>query len=313
MAEKAGIEDLLNLLPRLKAYDGKPLDEAARALGLPPAELLARMERLSSLRFGDMDRGELIDCWVEEGLLYLHTGGLFDHVVRLSRAEMMAILFGAIRLGEQNHQLPAGLPALLERVEKALGEEGELKSSLLGLAGDSEPFLEDVRQAVEDRTQLVIWYYSLSSERYRERTVDPWTLSRERGRWYLYGLDHASGEPRTFRLDRIGELQQKLPGSAAPMPAHSLEVSAEGGPVADLLLDPLLARVAGEQGWKDLEPTADGLVWRPAYEEARTFVAALLPFAEQIRLRGPEPLVEAWREAVGKLLLQHGAKIQNLD
>jgi predicted DNA-binding transcriptional regulator YafY len=313
MPDKHGLEDLLNLLPRLKAYDGKPLDEAARALGLQPAELLTRMERLSSLRFGDMDRGELIDCWVEDGILFLHSGGVFDHVVRLSRAEMMAILFGAITLGEQNHLLPAGLPALLERVEKALGEEGELKSSVLGLAGDSEPFLEDVRQAVEDRTQLVIWYYSLSSARYRERTIDPWTLTRERGRWYLYGFDHSSGEPRTFRLDRIGELQMKSPGSAAPRPEDFQETPPEGGPVADLLLDPLLARVAREQGWKDLEPTEEGLVWRPAYEDPGTFVAALLPFAEQLQLRGPVPLIDAWREAVRELLLRHGTKIQDLE
>jgi len=37
----------------------------------------------------------------------------------------------------------------------------------------------------------------------KDRVVDPYRLSFQRGRWYLDGREHDSKEPRTYRLDRI--------------------------------------------------------------------------------------------------------------
>lgn len=42
----------------------------------------------------------------------------------------------------------------------------------------------------------------------KDRVVDPYRLSFQRGRWYLDGRDHTSKEPRSYRLDRIvGDVQ----------------------------------------------------------------------------------------------------------
>ena len=48
-----------------------------------------------------------------------------------------------------------------------------------------------------------------------ERDVDPYGLVFHSGRWYLSGLDQASGEPRTFRLDRIASVEP-TPGRFTP-------------------------------------------------------------------------------------------------
>lgn len=37
----------------------------------------------------------------------------------------------------------------------------------------------------------------------KDRVVDPYRLSFQRGRWYLDGREHTSKEPRSYRLDRI--------------------------------------------------------------------------------------------------------------
>ena len=39
------------------------------------------------------------------------------------------------------------------------------------------------------------------------RTVLPWGVVEHEGRWYVTGLDSASGEVRTFRLDRVDHLE----------------------------------------------------------------------------------------------------------
>ncbi|MGB6206397.1 WYL domain-containing protein, partial [Mycobacterium sp.] len=42
------------------------------------------------------------------------------------------------------------------------------------------------------------------TEPYTVRTVEPWGVLTEKGRWYLVGHDRDRGATRTFRLSRIG-------------------------------------------------------------------------------------------------------------
>jgi proteasome accessory factor B len=49
----------------------------------------------------------------------------------------------------------------------------------------------------------------------KDRTVDPFRLQHQRGRWYLQGHDAEAGEARSFRLDRVeGQMDAGEPGSA---------------------------------------------------------------------------------------------------
>jgi predicted DNA-binding transcriptional regulator YafY len=54
--------------------------------------------------------------------------------------------------------------------------------------------------------------YTARDGRRSERTVHPYGIVVHSGRWYVTGADSASGEVRTFRLDRI-ETATVLPGS----------------------------------------------------------------------------------------------------
>jgi proteasome accessory factor B len=51
------------------------------------------------------------------------------------------------------------------------------------------------------------------SEPYTTRTVEPWGVVTDRGRWYLVGHDRDRDATRTFRLSRIGS-DVKLAGPA---------------------------------------------------------------------------------------------------
>jgi predicted DNA-binding transcriptional regulator YafY len=60
--------------------------------------------------------------------------------------------------------------------------------------------------------QPVAVSYTARDGRRSERTVHPYGIVVHSGRWYVTGADSASGEVRTFRLDRI-ETARVLPGS----------------------------------------------------------------------------------------------------
>src|SRR4051794_20105900 len=64
--------------------------------------------------------------------------------------------------------------------------------------------------AVAERRPVTFTY------RDEERTVDPYRLDFQRGRWYVSGYDHSRGEERNFRLDRVS-------GSVNAGPAKSFE------------------------------------------------------------------------------------------
>jgi predicted DNA-binding transcriptional regulator YafY len=57
--------------------------------------------------------------------------------------------------------------------------------------------------------------YTDAGGRRSERTLHPYGLVAHSGRWYLTGADPATGEERTFRLDRIADVRVR-PGSFDP-------------------------------------------------------------------------------------------------
>ncbi|MEV5281322.1 YafY family protein [Streptomyces sp. NPDC052811] len=57
--------------------------------------------------------------------------------------------------------------------------------------------------------------YTAAGGRRSERTLHPYGLVAHSGRWYVTGADLASGQDRTFRLDRITGVRT-LPGSFEP-------------------------------------------------------------------------------------------------
>lgn len=66
-------------------------------------------------------------------------------------------------------------------------------------------------EAARDRHPVAIGYADRHGRR-SERTLQPYGLVAHSGRWYVAGGDSASGDVRTFRLDRITELRV-LPGT----------------------------------------------------------------------------------------------------
>lgn len=136
--------------------------------------------------------------------------------------------------------------------------------------------------------------YTASDGRRSERTVHPYGLVAHSGRWYVTGADSASGETRTFRLDRIAaaELQtgdyelpdgfnaaeHVLSGLAEAPHRHVVSLRVQG--TAEQVRSRLPAGLAtvhaisDVDGWVRVRLRAERLDWVPA------LLAGLgLPFA----------------------------------
>jgi len=89
---------------------------------------------------------------------------------------------------------------------------------------DTELLLR-LADAARQRSPVAVTYTSWDGRR-SERTVQPYGIVAHSGRWYVTGADSASGEVRTFRLDRI---------QAAAVQPGTFEVPAGFDPAATVL------------------------------------------------------------------------------
>ncbi|MEO3759192.1 YafY family protein [Mycobacterium sp. B14F4] len=76
-------------------------------------------------------------------------------------------------------------------------------AALPGLRG-SEEVLGILLAAINSGQAVRFLHRSSRSEPYTTRTVEPWGVVTDKGRWYLVGHDRDRDAMRTFRLSRIG-------------------------------------------------------------------------------------------------------------
>jgi proteasome accessory factor B len=76
-------------------------------------------------------------------------------------------------------------------------------SALPGIRG-SESVLGILLSAIDSGQAVEFQHRASRIEPYSTRTVEPWGVVTDRGRWYLVGRDRDRDAVRTFRLSRIG-------------------------------------------------------------------------------------------------------------
>lgn len=316
MSQREDLRTLLNLLPRLKPMDGQPVEAVCVALDLSRARLLELVQSASALSWGEHDAGELLDIWVEDGCLCVHTGGPFGQVVRLVAQELLALRLGAAQLEAAGLTVDtAGLEHLLRRIDEGLGsgvEATERLHATVRAENDSglDPLvLESVRKAHAARNALQLIYFSQHGQRLGMRHVEPWALFQEQGHWYLQAWDRERQAERVFRLDRVVAARSSEDACvhSGPRPLPSAR-PLEGKRRLRARMRGALARLVLEQRWPDARQEPDGSVEvdTPA-DHADALLRSFLPWAPDLEVLDPPELVKDWAALKREMLQRHGA------
>lgn len=168
----------------------------------------------------------------------------------------------------------------------------------------ADPNLPRLFAAVASRTPVTFGY------RDEGRTVDPYRLEFQRGRWYLTGYDHAREDERNFRLDRIqGDVELTdgprfdPPSTGVPGQARGAwELGAEPPVKARLRIDGPGARWAVQHLGPDavVEQAEDAVVAELPVTNRAAFRSFVLSFLEHAEVLEPPELraeVVEWLEA----------------
>lgn len=219
------------------------------------------------------------------------------------------------------------LAASLVRLEGAAADEGLAKLGALGI--DSAARLDDEgaipddgraagapgapgadgvgRAALPGRDDLGALFGAVVERRpvrfrYRDtaRTVDPYRLDFQRGRWYITGYDHGREGERVFRLDRIDGAVTALDGPVFERPAGT-----QAGPLEPWQLgegEPVTAQLkvdAAQAAWvvdhlgvaAVVDKLTDGsVVVELAVTDRASFRGFALTFLDHAEVLGPPEL-----------------------
>lgn len=218
---------MLSLVTYLRERPGARVGDVARAFGISEDELISDLDLLpmcgTSFRGGD-----LLDIDTDGDRIWWHNPDDVAEPLRLAADEATALLVAA--------RAVAMLPGLRERDREALlratakletaAGEAAGASARLSVTFESEGgVFAAVDRALTEKRRLWLRYYSPARDELTEREVDPIRLFAV-GHTYLEGWCRLSEARRTFRLDRVAEIQL-LDDSAAP-PEIELRDLSEG-------------------------------------------------------------------------------------
>jgi predicted DNA-binding transcriptional regulator YafY len=162
--------------------------------------------------------------------------------------------------------------------------------------------------AARHRRRVRLDYRSWSGAATR-RQLDPYGLVFHAGRWYVTGHDHLRGEVRTFRLDRIGEVETGEETFAVPDgfdPVAQVTRSLAGVPYAhevEVLLETDLATARRRipPSMAELTESADGVLLRARAEHLDGMAQLLAGLGWPFTVLSPEALRAAVTEHASRL------------
>lgn len=196
---------LLVMLPWLMERGEVPVAEAADHFGLTEAEVARDLE-LAAMCGLPPFVDEMIDVFIDDGVIWVGVPRLFTRPLRLNAVEAWELLAA----GRAAMQLPGADPdgplgRGLQKLATSLGDED---TAGVRVDLDRPALADDLARAIETGERLRISYWSAARDDATERSIVPRQVFADRGEWYVSADDDRSGEVRTFRLDRIESVAQ---------------------------------------------------------------------------------------------------------
>ncbi len=261
---------LLVMLPWLMERGEVPVAEVAERFGLTDDEVVSDLELVAMCGLPPFV-DEMIDVFVDEGMVFVGVPRLFTRPLRLNSVEAFELLAA----GRAAMELPGADPdgALARGLAKLGRTLGDDDTSGVRIELDRPPLAEQLAEAAIAHTQYRIAYLSAGRDEAVERVILPRQVFVDRGEWYVSADDDRSGAVRTFRLDRI--VEASATGATVEPSDHPLPVP--GRWFDDASVHRVAMRLSPSAMWV-VERFPVDAVGEP---DARGWVTATLPVASE--------------------------------
>ena len=200
------VATLLILLPWLQKRKRVKLSVVAKQFRMREEDLIADIQMAAMCGVPPYTADELIDVFVDDGIVIAEIPKFFSRPLRLTSAEMYAII--AMVKAAQSMPGAPSRSVLTRAVGKLARIAPDASEAPVQIDLPDEPLLQELQTALNESRELRITYFNPARSESAQRTVRVGKIYSEFGHWYVLADDDKSGAMRNFRVDRIREIQR---------------------------------------------------------------------------------------------------------
>lgn len=195
---------ILALIPYVIDREAADVEEIIERFGYTRDQLTRDLNTIFVCGLPGYGPGDLMEAYIDEDEVIIDEAEFFAKAPRLTPSEALGLLAAGMTVVGSGE----GSPALESAVAKLSNvvmpnAEGSLSVDVL----DQSHYVGVLRDAAADARVVHIVYRSVGKEETTERDIEPWSVVATLGRWYVMGHCRLVDGQRTFRVDRIKELE----------------------------------------------------------------------------------------------------------
>lgn len=195
---------ILALIPYVLDKEIADVNEIMDRFGYTQDQLTKDLNTIFVCGLPGYGPGDLMEAYLDEDDVIIDAADFFAKAPRLTPSEALGLLAAGMTVLGSGEGSPA-LESAVAKLSKVVMPDAD--TSLAVDVLDQSQNVGVLRDAATDRKVVRIVYRSVGKEEITERDVEPWSVFTTLGRWYLLGHCRLVEGQRTFRVDRIKELE----------------------------------------------------------------------------------------------------------
>lgn len=194
---------ILALIPFVLDREIADVSEIMERFGYTQAQLTKDLNTIFVCGLPGYGPGDLMEAYMDEDEVIIDAAEFFSKAPRLTPSEALGLLAAGMTVLGSGEGSPA-LESAVSKLSKVVMPDAD--TSLTVDVLDESRNVGALRDAAAEGRVVRIVYRSVGKEETTERDVEPWSVFTTLGRWYLLGHCRLVDGQRTFRVDRIKEL-----------------------------------------------------------------------------------------------------------
>jgi len=195
---------ILALIPYVLDRQTADVTEIMERFGYTEDQLTRDLNTIFVCGLPGYGPGDLMEAYMDEDEVIIDAADFFSKAPRLTPSEALGLLAAGMTVIGSGEASPA-LEAAVSKLSKVVMPDAD--TSLTVDVLDQSRHVGALRDAAADSKVVHLVYRSVGKEETTERDVEPWSVFTTLGRWYVLGHCRLVDGQRTFRVDRIKEME----------------------------------------------------------------------------------------------------------
>lgn len=195
---------ILALIPYVLDRQSADVDEIIERFGYTEDQLTRDLNTIFVCGLPGYGPGDLMEAYMDEDEVIIDAADFFTKAPRLTPSEALGLLAAGMTVIGSGEGSPA-LESAVAKLSKVVMPDAD--TSLTVDVLDQSHNVGVLRDAAAESRVVRIVYRSVGKEETTEREIEPWSVFATLGRWYVLGYCRLVDGQRTFRVDRIRELE----------------------------------------------------------------------------------------------------------